>query len=109
MATNDDDLTSDNGDITGDCERRWPWLCNNNGNGTIPTVMALNGLESLYGLDMRRSEEMTAADIMETDLKVVPCKTTVRVSGSIYNATFGVVFTLPQLRRSGWNLSLIHI
>lgn len=40
--------------------------------------MALNGLESLYGLDMRRSEEMTAADIMETDLNVVPCKTTVR-------------------------------
>lgn len=49
---------------------------------TVPimptTVMALNGLESLYGLDMRRSEEMTAADIMETDLNVVPCKTTVR-------------------------------
>lgn len=41
--------------------------------------MGLNGLESLYGLDMRRSEEMTAKDIMETDLKVVPCQTTVRV------------------------------
>lgn len=39
--------------------------------------MRLNGLESLYGLDMRRSEEMTAKDIMETDLKVVPCQTTV--------------------------------
>lgn len=39
--------------------------------------MGLNGLESLYGLDMRRSEEMTAKDIMETDLKVVPCQTTV--------------------------------
>eukprot|EP00904_Undaria_pinnatifida_P001073 jgi/Undpi1/10967/HiC_scaffold_30.g13268.m1 len=41
------------------------------------SVMALNGLESLYGLDMRRSEEKTAQDIMETDLKVVPCKTTI--------------------------------
>ncbi|CAN0163431.1 unnamed protein product, partial [Ectocarpus sp. 12 AP-2014] len=41
------------------------------------SVMRLNGLESLYGLDMRRSEEMTAKDIMETDLKVVPCQTTI--------------------------------
>lgn len=41
--------------------------------------MALNGLESLYGLDMRRSEEMTAKDIMETDLQVVTCQTTVSV------------------------------
>eukprot|EP00903_Cladosiphon_okamuranus_P009149 g8742.t1 len=41
------------------------------------SVMQLNGLESLYGLDMRRSEEMTAKDIMETDLKVVPCQTTI--------------------------------
>lgn len=39
--------------------------------------MALNGLESLYGLDMRRSEEMTAKDIMETNMLVVPCQTTV--------------------------------
>lgn len=41
--------------------------------------MALNGLESLYGLDMRRSEEMTAKDIMETNMNVVPCQTTVSV------------------------------
>lgn len=41
------------------------------------SVMALNGLESLYGLDMRRSEEMTAKDIMETKMNVVPCHTTV--------------------------------
>lgn len=45
-----------------------------------PSVMRLNGLESLYGLDMRRSEEMTAKDIMETDLKVVPCQTTVCIT-----------------------------
>lgn len=43
-------------------------------------VMALNGLESLYGLDMRRSEEMTAKDIMETNMNVVPCHTTVSLS-----------------------------
>lgn len=43
-------------------------------------VMALNGLESLYGLDMRRSEEMTAKDIMETDMMVVPCHTTVSLN-----------------------------
>lgn len=46
---------------------------------TTTSVMRLNGLESLYGLDMRRSEEMMAKDIMDTNLKVVPCQTTVSV------------------------------
>ena len=44
------------------------------------TVMALNGLESLSGVDMRRSEELTAKDIMQTDLLVVTCQTTVSLA-----------------------------
>lgn len=41
------------------------------------TVMKLNGLESLCGLDMWRSEEMMAKDIMQTKMIVVPCQATV--------------------------------
>lgn len=61
--------------------------------------MALNGLESLYGLDMRRSEEMTAKDIMETKMNVVPCHTTASFS---FRQVFDVVGHNPLCGQSGY-------
>ncbi|CAN0027550.1 unnamed protein product, partial [Discosporangium mesarthrocarpum] len=57
------------------------------GHNIYDSVMAENGLESLYGLDSIRREELVASDIMEKNLVTVPSTSTVAEVISILSDT----------------------